>query len=95
MLTVSMTHLDFKGFPRGSAGKESACNVGDLGLIPGLGRSSGEGNPLQYSGLENIACIVHGVAQSRVRPSDFHSLDFQVTPQCPPVPAPFLTIHDK
>ena len=39
-----------RGFPGGSAGKESACSVGDLGLIPGLGRSSGEGNgyPLQY-----------------------------------------------
>ena len=45
----------FLGFPGGSAGKESACNVGDLGLVPGLGRSPGEGNsyPLQYSGLEN------------------------------------------
>ena len=43
------------GFPGGSAGKESACNVGDLGSIPGLGRSPGEGKgyPLQYSGLEN------------------------------------------
>ena len=43
------------GFPCGSAGKESACNAGDLGSIPGLGRSSGEGNgkPLQYSFLEN------------------------------------------
>ena len=43
------------GFPGGSAGKESACDVGDLGLIPGLGRSPGEGKgyPLQYSGLEN------------------------------------------
>ena len=42
-----------KGFPGGSAGKESARNVGDLGAIPGLGRSPGEGNyPLQYSGLE-------------------------------------------
>ena len=43
------------GFPCGSAGKESACNVGDLGLIPGLGRSprEGKGYPLQYSGLEN------------------------------------------
>ena len=42
------------GFPCGSAGKESAGNVGDLGLIPGLGRSPGEGKgyPLQYSGLE-------------------------------------------
>ena len=44
-----------EGFPSGSGGKESACNVGDLGSIPGLGRSSGEGhgNPLQYSCLEN------------------------------------------
>ena len=43
------------GFPCDSAGKESACNVGDLGLILGLGRSPGEGKdyPLQYSGLEN------------------------------------------
>ena len=43
------------GFPGGSAGQESSCNVGNLGLIPGLGRSPGEGNsyPLQYSGLEN------------------------------------------
>ena len=42
-------------FPGGSAGKESTCNAGDLGLIPGLGRSPGEGKgyPLQYSGLEN------------------------------------------
>ena len=45
----------YVGFPGGLAGKESACNAGDLGLIPGLGRSPGEGNsyPLQYSGLEN------------------------------------------
>ena len=46
--------------------KESACNVGDLGLIPGLGRSPGEGNshPLQYSGLENsMDCIIHGVTE--------------------------------
>ena len=55
------------GFPGGSADKESACNSGDLGLIPGLGRSPGEGNgyPLQYSGLENsMDYIVHGVAKS-------------------------------
>ena len=53
----------FGGFPCGSAGKESACNVGDLGLIPELGRSPGEGKgyPLQYCGLENsMDCIVHG-----------------------------------
>ena len=63
------------GFPSGSAGKKSACNVGDLGSIPGLGRSLGErkGYPLQYSGLENsMDCIVHGVAKSRTRLSDFH-----------------------
>ena len=48
------------GFPDGSAGKESTYNVGDLGLIPGLGRFSGEGNgySLQYAGLENsMDCI--------------------------------------
>ena len=45
----------FLGFPGGSAGKELACNAGDLGSVPGLGRSPGEGKgyPLQYSGLEN------------------------------------------
>ena len=56
------------GFPGGSASKESACNVRDLGSIPGLGRSPGEGNSylLQYSGLENsMDCIVHGVSKSR------------------------------
>ena len=53
--------------PCDSAGKESVCNVGDLGSILGLGRSPGEGkgNPLQYSGLENsMNCIVHGVTKS-------------------------------
>ena len=58
----------FLGFPGGSAGKESAYNAGDLGLIPGLGRSPGEGNgyPLQYSDLENsLDCIVHGVSKSQ------------------------------
>ena len=65
----------FLGFPCGSAGKESACNVGDLGSTPGLGRSPGEGKgyPLQYSGLENsMDCIVHGVAKSQTRLSYFH-----------------------
>ena len=63
------------GFPCGSAGKESACNAGNLGLIPGLGRSPGEGKgyPLQYSGLENsMDWIVHAVPKSRIRLSDFH-----------------------
>ena len=56
------------GFPGGSAGRESACNAGDLGSIPGLGRSPGEGKsyPLQYSGLENsMNRIVHEAAESR------------------------------
>jgi len=60
------------GFPCCSAGKESACSVGDLGSIPGLRRSPGEGNdnPLQYSCLENPMerrawwAIVHGVTES-------------------------------
>ena len=65
----------FLGFPCGSADKESTCNVGDLGSIPGLGRSPWEGKeyPLQYSGLENsVDYIVHGVTRSRTRLSDFH-----------------------
>ena len=55
-------------FPCGSAGKESACNARDLGSVPRLGRSPGEGKgyPLQYSGLENsMDYIAHGVAKSR------------------------------
>ena len=57
----------FLGFPGGSVGKESACNVGDLGSIPGLGRSPGEGKgySLQFSGLENyMDCVVHLVTKS-------------------------------
>ena len=68
------------GFPCGSAGKESACNAGDLDLIPGLGRFPGEGYPLQYSGLENsMDYRVHGVAKSQTQLSDFHSLTHSVT----------------
>ena len=105
---------DSMGFPGSPAGKGSACHAGDAGLIPGSGRSPGEGTdyplqyswaslmaqlvknlpamwetwvqslgwedplekgkaPLQYSGLENsMDCIVHGVAKSRTRLSDFH-----------------------
>ena len=62
-------------FPCGSAGKESICNVGDLGSVPELGRSPGEGKgyTLQYSGLENsMGCIVYGVSKSWTRLSDFH-----------------------
>ena len=59
------------GFPHSSVSKESACNAGDLGLIPGSGRSPGEGNgnPLQYSCLENAMdrgawqASAHGVAR--------------------------------
>ena len=64
-----------RGFTCGSAGKESACNAGDLGSIPGLVRCPGEGKgyPRQYSGPENSTdCIVHGVAKSRTRLRDFH-----------------------
>ena len=67
LLTLSLkdfvNNLTSMGFPGGSAGKESTCNAGDLGSIPGLGRYPGEGNsyPLQCSGLENsMDCIVHG-----------------------------------
>ena len=67
----------FRGFPGGLDGKESACNAGDPGLIPGLGRSPGEANgyPLYYC-LENFKdrgawwATVHGVIKSRIRPSD-------------------------
>ena len=67
------------GFPGGSDGKASACNAGDPGSTPGLGRSPGEenGNPLQYSCLENPMDrgawwgTVHGVAKSPTRLSDF------------------------
>ena len=72
------------GFPGGSDGKESACNVGDLGSIPGLGRSPGEGNgnPLQYPCLENPTdrgawqATVHGITKSLTQLSDFH-FDFK------------------
>ena len=61
------------GFPGGSEVKASACNAGDLGSTPGLGRSPGDGNPLQYSCAENPMdggawwATVHGVAKSRTR----------------------------
>ena len=63
------------GFPGGSDGKESTCNVGDLGSILGLGRLHGEGKgyPLQYSGRENsMKYRVHVVAKSWTQLSDFH-----------------------
>ena len=72
------THSSIKSFPAGSDSKESACNAGDLGSVPGLGRSAGElnGNPLQYSCLENSMnrgawwATVHGIAKSWTLLSD-------------------------
>ena len=72
------THREAQGFPDGSAGKESAWNAGDTGLIPGSERSPGEGNsnPLQYSCLENPKnrgawrAEVHGVTKNWTQLSD-------------------------
>ena len=69
----------YMGFPGGSVGKESACNAGDLGSIPGLGKcpGGGHGNPCQYSGLENPMdrgawrAAVHGVTRSRTQLIDY------------------------
>ena len=65
----------FLDFSWGSAGKEYSCIAGNLGSIPGLGRSPGEGKgyPLQYSGLQNsMDCIAHRVAKRWTRLRDFH-----------------------
>ena len=72
-------------FPGGSEVKVSACNVGDLDSIPGLGRSlrEGKGNPFQYSCLENLMdrgawrATVHGVAKSWTQLSDFTVLHLE------------------
>ena len=77
------TYIYILGFPCGSAGKETACNAGDHGLIPGLGRSPGEGKgyPLQYFGLENsVDCIVHWVTKSWTGLSDFWRRQWHPTP---------------
>ena len=66
------------GFPDSSVGKESACNAGDLGSIPGFGKipREGKGYPVQYSCLKNsMDGIVHGVAKSQTRLSNFHFHD--------------------
>ena len=71
--------LEKMGFPGGSAGKKSACNAGDSGSVPGLGRSPGEGtgDPLQYPCLENSMdrgawqAIVHGITKSRIQLCDY------------------------
>ena len=67
--------MQLHGLPHNSVSKESACNAGDLRLIPGLGRSrrEGDGYPLQYSGLENpMDRVVLGVAKSWTQQSNFH-----------------------
>ena len=77
-LPLYIYHSAYTGFPGGSDGKESTCNVGDLASIPGLGRSPGErhGNPLPYSCLENPMdreawqATVLGVAKSPTQLSD-------------------------
>ena len=73
-VATSRGHLmALKGFPHSSVGKESTCNAGDPGLIPGSGRSAGEwiGYPLQYSGLEN-SMDYNGATQSQTQLSYFH-----------------------
>ena len=82
--TIATKRIKYLGInlPKETNGKASAYNVGDLGSIPGLGRSPGEGNgnPLQYSCLENPMeggpgrLLVHGVAKSQTRLSNFTSL---------------------
>ena len=76
---IQEVELTDRGFPGGSDGKQSACNAGDPGLIPGSGRPPGEenDNPLQYSCLENPMdggaqqATVHGITRSWTRLSDF------------------------
>ena len=85
--TLEATHSSVLGLLDGSVGGESFCIARDLGLIPGLGRSPGEGKgyALQYSGLENFMdCIVHRVAKSWTQLSDFH-LHFQTESCSEPV----------
>ena len=76
MENIKLSHMwTDEGFPGGSGAKVSACNVGDMGSIPGLERALREGKsyPLQYSGLENsMDCIVRGDTKSRTRLRDFH-----------------------
>ena len=82
-----------RGFPWSSDGKESACNVGDLGSISGFRRSPGEGKgyPYQYSGLENFMdCIVHGVTNSWTQLRDFHFIRIFVLS-----PSFYCSLHNK
>ena len=81
-MNMIMALQRYRAFPGGSAGKESTCNAGDLGSVPGLGRCPGEGKgyPFQYSVLENsMDSIVHGVAKSQIRLSDERGVRFMGT----------------
>ena len=75
LFRIPWTEKRLNQFPHSSVGKESTCNAGDPASIPELGKLTGEGigYPLQYSGLQNFMdCIVHGVAKSWTRLSNFH-----------------------
>ena len=71
------THSSILGLTCGSAGKESACSAGDLGSIPGLGRSPGEGNgnPLQYSGPVNILVPITSIGEGNGTPLQYSCLE--------------------
>ena len=88
-LFIFLKVIFIMGFPDSSVGKESACNAGDPGSIPGLGWSPGEGiaYPLQYSGLENPRdCTAYAVTKSQTWLSDFHYL-YRYTFICYPFPS--------
>ena len=76
LLLLLFTEVQLICFPDSSVGKESACSAGDPGLVPGSGRSAGEGigYPLQYSGLKNSMDYSPQVAKSWTQLSHFHFL---------------------
>ena len=96
LLFVCSVRWESRGFPGSSDSKETACNAWDWGLIPGMGRSPGEGNgnPLQYSLVkdsEAYHAIVHGVTKNGTWLSDWHTRgSFLSLYYHPVVPAPFV-----
>ena len=90
-VVIVISKMKKKGFPSGSDGKESACSAGDTSSIPGLGGSPGEGNgnPLQYSGLETPTeepgrgSLHHGVEDCRTGLSEQHFRFFTSSSQEP------------
>ena len=90
LLNIAMNLELLLVFPGGSDGKESTCNAGDTGSIPGSGRSPGEvnGNPLLCSCLENSMdrrawrVTAHGITKSRPRLSDFHFIEVKALKVC-------------